>query len=78
MDGGASELTTTESLSLLIVAVPPNTVMSFGTSRSARCPLSSLSCSLQVVGLAIHFGGMPMNKQLWSLSYVFFMALMMV
>ena len=26
------------------------------------------------VGVGLHFAGMPMNKQLWSASYTFFMA----
>jgi hypothetical protein len=33
-----------------------------------------LSLALFVTGLAIHYGGWEMNKQLWSPSYLFFMA----
>ena len=37
-----------------------------------------LSIILTALGLVIHFAGFPMNKQLWSPSYLFFMVCFMV
>ena len=33
-----------------------------------------LSSTLVIFGLIVHFAGIPMNKQLWSTSYLLFMA----
>ena len=33
-----------------------------------------LSSTLVIFGLIVHFAGIPMNKQLWSLSYLLFMS----
>ena len=42
-------------------------------SRSIVVHWTIYSVVLVVVGLVIQFAGFPMNKQLWSPSYVFFM-----
>ena len=43
---------------------------------SAQVLVHWLACSTVLIaaGLALHFEGLPMNKQLWSTSYLFFMA----
>ena len=59
------------------------TVMSVDWCHYGRCSADGLSrrfvhwlasTVLIAAGLALHFEGLPMNKQLWSTSYLFFMA----
>jgi len=51
-----------------------NVLIHFKGHRERLLQWIPLSLSLFVTGLAIHYGGWKMNKQLWSPSYLFFMA----